>query len=69
MFGTGANQKGRRLGNNPENVLARSPYQTPRRLSVADGPVRFNSVLVEFDDETHLARNIQRVDRVDRING
>ncbi len=52
------------IGNNPEDVLARFLYQTPRRLSVADGPVRFNSVLVEVDDETHLARNIQRVDRI-----
>ncbi len=52
------------IGNNPQDVLARFLYQTPRRLGVAGGPVRFNSVLVEVDDETRCARNIQRVDRV-----
>lgn len=52
------------IGNEPEDVLARFLYQTPRRLGVANGPVRFNSVLVEVSDETRLARNIQRVDRI-----
>lgn len=52
------------IGNDPEDVLARFLYQTPRRLGVPAGPVRFNSVLVEVDEKTHLAQNIQRVDRI-----
>jgi len=52
------------IGNEPEDVLARFLYQTPRRLGVATGPVRFNSVLVEIDEATRLARTIQRVDSV-----
>ena len=52
------------IGNDPEDVLVRFLYQTPKRLGVATGPVRFNSVLVDLDNETGLAKGIQRVDRV-----
>jgi len=36
----------------------------PKRLNVADGPVRLNSVLIEIDDSSGLATSIQRLDRV-----
>ncbi len=52
------------IGNEPDDVLARFLYQMPRRLGVAAGPVRFNSVLVDVDEKTRHARSIQRVDRV-----
>ena len=52
------------IGSEPRDVLARFLYQTPRRLSVPDGPVRWNSVLAEVDDETGHGMDIQRIDRV-----
>ena len=52
------------IGSNPDDVLARFLYQTPRRLGVSGGPVRFNSVFVDVDNETGRAKNIQRVDKV-----
>ena len=51
------------IGSNPEDVLVRFLTQTPRRLNVAGGPVRFNAVLVDVDDATGLAREVFRVDR------
>ena len=44
------------IGSEPEEVLDRFLTQTPRKLRVAKGPVRFNSVLIEVDDETGTAR-------------
>ena len=54
------------IGSNPDDVLARFLTAMPRRLNVASGagPVQFNSVLVELDDLTGLAKQIRRVDRV-----
>lgn len=51
------------IGSDPQDVLARFLYQTPRRLGVAGGPLRFNSVLVDVDDSTTRAKEISRVDR------
>ncbi|MCI0440513.1 MAG: TIGR00282 family metallophosphoesterase [Chloroflexi bacterium] len=52
------------IGSEVEDALARFLTQMPRRLRVAaDGPVRFNSVLIEIDDDTGKATNIVRVDR------
>ncbi|MBI4199617.1 MAG: TIGR00282 family metallophosphoesterase [Chloroflexi bacterium] len=51
------------IGSNPDDVLARFLYQTPNRLAVAGGPVRFNSVLVEVDGQARRATRIERVDR------
>ena len=51
------------IGSEPEDVLDRFLTQMPRKLRVAKGPVRFNSVLIEVDDETGMAREIVRVDR------
>ena len=45
-------------------VLEQFISQMPVRLSVASGPAILNSVLVELDDQTGKAINIQRVDRM-----
>lgn len=52
------------IGNDPHDVLDRFLYQTPNRLGVPGGPVRFNSVLVDVEDETGRATGIERVDKV-----
>lgn len=52
------------IGDEVEDVLTRFLYQMPRRLRVAGGPVRFNSVLVDVDEETGRASDIKRVDRI-----
>ena len=57
------------IGNTPEDVLKRFLYQTPHRLRIPQGPVRFNSVLVEIDPENGSATDIQRVDRTVDIDG
>ena len=36
----------------------------PHRFEVADGPVQFNSVLIDGDDASGRARSIERVDRL-----
>ena len=52
------------IGVETEDALARFLTQTPRRLRVAtEGPVRFNSVLFEFDEATGKATHIERIDR------
>lgn len=50
------------LGMRPEIILERFRTGMPARFQVADGPVVFNSVLVEVDDATGHARSIERVD-------
>ena len=51
------------IGNTVDAVLERFSTALYVRLSVADGPISFNSVLLEIDDETGRARSIERVDR------
>ena len=52
------------IGSETKDVLARFLTQTPQRLRVAtEGPIRFNSVLIEIDDTTGKAGDIVRVDR------
>lgn len=52
------------IGVEIEDVLERFLKQTPKRLTVAtEGPVRFDSVLIDVDDETGLATEIVRIDR------
>ena len=51
------------IGSNIEDVLERFINQTPKRLGVASGPVRFNSVLIEIDKDTGQAYSITRVDK------
>ena len=57
------------IGNTPDDVLERFLYQTPNRLGVPGGPVSFNSVLVEVDQESGRATGIQRVDRTVEADG
>ena len=51
------------IGSAVEDVLERFLNQTPRRLKVADGPLQFNSVMVEIDEDTGRATGVTRVDR------
>ena len=53
------------IGSSPQDVLTRFLTALPRRLNVAEGgPMQFNSVLVDIDDQTGLATAIRRVDRI-----
>ena len=52
------------IGARTEDVMHRFLTQTPRRLQVAtEGPLRFNSALIDIDDNTGRATSIVRVDR------
>lgn len=51
------------LGMQPAIIVERFRTGMPKRFEVADGAVQFNSVLIEADETTGLARSIQRVDR------
>jgi hypothetical protein len=44
-------------------MVARYLDHLPRRFEVADGPVQFNSVMVDVDDATGRATRIERLDR------
>lgn len=52
------------LGVQAPIIVARFLDGMPRRFEVADGPVQFNSVLIDVDGATGRARSIQRVDRL-----
>jgi calcineurin-like phosphoesterase len=52
------------LGMRPEIIVARFLDGMPRRFEVADGPVQFNSVLIDVDEATGTATSIERVDRI-----
>ena len=52
------------IGMKVDDVLARFLTGVPKRMSpVASGPMNFNSVLIDVDDETSKAVGISRVDR------
>jgi 2',3'-cyclic-nucleotide 2'-phosphodiesterase len=51
------------LGIDPAVIVARFLDHLPRRFEVATGVVQFNSVLVEVDEATGLARSIERLDQ------
>jgi len=51
------------IGDEIELVLRRFLTQMPQRLSVANGPVNFNSVLVDVESSTGMAIGISRLDR------
>lgn len=51
------------LGVDPKIIVARFLDGMPRRFEVADGPVQFNSVLIDVDMTSGRARAIERVDR------
>ncbi len=54
------------IGSKVEDVLERFLTAMPRRLNVADGggPLQFNSLFIETDDLTGLAKSVERVDRI-----
>ncbi|HUG56303.1 MAG TPA: TIGR00282 family metallophosphoesterase [Candidatus Limnocylindrales bacterium] len=52
------------LGMRPDVVVERFRTGMPRRFEVAEGPVVFNSVVVDVDERTGRARSIERLDRV-----
>ena len=52
------------LGVRTEIILDRFVTMLPKRFEVADGPVVFNSVLIDVDEATGRARSIERVDRL-----
>jgi metallophosphoesterase (TIGR00282 family) len=51
------------IGDNTEDVIRRFLTQMPHRLSVGEGPVLFNSVLIDVDESTGRASAITRIDR------
>jgi metallophosphoesterase (TIGR00282 family) len=52
------------LGMVPAIIVERFRTGMPRRFEVAEGPVQFNSVLIDVDDTTGMANTIERVDRL-----
>ena len=52
------------IGSEVGTVLEGFITQMPRRLTVANGPVILNSVLVDVDEERQVATDIIRVDRM-----
>lgn len=40
----------------------------PQKFEVAEGECQFNAVVIELDDETGMAKSIERVDRVVTVN-
>ena len=52
------------IGTDPNAVLEKFLTQTPQRFTVAKGPVVFNSVLINIDDDTGRASSIERIDRL-----
>jgi metallophosphoesterase (TIGR00282 family) len=53
------------IGDEVGPVLRRFLTGIPVRLTVGDGIAQFNSVLIDTDDETGLATDIARVDRIE----
>ena len=51
------------IGDDIDAVLNRFLTQIPRRLSVGKGAVTFNAILVEVNEETGKAVNIQRIQK------
>jgi hypothetical protein len=49
------------IGDNVSNVIERFLTQIPGRLSVGEGPVDFNAILVEVDEDTGKATDIKRI--------
>lgn len=49
------------IGDNVSNVIERFLTQIPGRLSVGEGPVDFNAILVEVEEDTGRATDIKRI--------
>ena len=52
------------LGVDAAIIVRRYVDGMPHRFEVASGPVQFNSVLIDVDEKSGLARSIARVDRL-----
>jgi hypothetical protein len=52
------------LGVDAAIIVQRYVTGIPHRFEVASGPVQFNSVLIDVDEKSGLARSIERVDRL-----
>ncbi|HEY6959360.1 MAG TPA: TIGR00282 family metallophosphoesterase [Candidatus Limnocylindria bacterium] len=52
------------LGMQPPIIVERFRTGIPKRFEVAEGPVQFNSVLIDADEASGSARSIERVDRL-----
>jgi metallophosphoesterase (TIGR00282 family) len=50
------------LGVDKDIIVARFKDGVPRRFEVADGPVQFNSVVIDIDEASGRARSIERLD-------
>ena len=51
------------IGDDVQQVLQRFLTRLPHRLSVGDGPVAFNAIMLDIDDDTGRARHIERIYR------
>ena len=51
------------IGDDPPPIIERFLTQMNQRMSVAKGPVRFSSVLIDIDGTTGKATAIERIDR------
>ena len=51
------------IGDDPPPIIERFLTQMNHRMSVAKGPVRFGSALIDIDSSTGKAKSIQRIDR------
>ena len=49
------------IGDDPDSVIERFLTQIPGRLSVGKGKVSFDAILVEVDENTGKALDIQRI--------
>lgn len=55
------------LGREIDPIIERYLTQTPQKFGMAKGPVEFNAVLIEVDNESGQARSIKRINSV--VNG
>jgi metallophosphoesterase (TIGR00282 family) len=51
------------IGTDSDTIISKFLHQTPIRFTIADGPIRFNSVLINIDTATNKATSIERIDR------
>lgn len=53
------------IGSRPDDVLSRFLTAMPKRLNVAEGgPAQFNSVIIQIDEQTGMANDVRRIDRI-----
>jgi hypothetical protein len=52
------------IGDDPDSVIKRFLTQIPTRLSVGKGEVSFDAILIEVDEKTGKAADIQRVQKL-----